>query len=322
MEARLLVCGIALAAAFCCLYAIVRSSLATWNRRCAASGEALSPAAIAHWRIRNGVPTFKPLAQWLLEFKPVEAFARKGRTVLESRDVALTSETMVTLLIAASLVAAALAFLLFKSVAVALLVPICSIAAIDIASGNIRSNQLRQIQETIPDALESMSACFGSGYTLQQTFDQVAKETEGALSLAFASAAHALEAGSGATEVLDDLRKAGLADEMSFVVVALDIQHQTGGSIKQVIDAAADSVKGELALRRSLRVQTAQAELSARIVSAMPLVLVLLFSLVSPGFLTPFFSSATGWALLVIALAMQVSGILLVRRALTVEVSQ
>ena len=164
-----------------------------------------------------------------------------------------------------------------------------------------------------------MSACFGSGYTLQQTFQQVSREREGALGKLFASASHALEAGAATSEVLHGLQVAGIAHEMSFVVVALDIQHQTGGSIKQVLDAATDSVKGELALRRSLRVQTAQAELSARIVSAMPIVLVLMFSLMSPGFLSPFFSSAMGWALLIIALVMQVAGIVLVRKALSIE---
>ena len=89
--------------------------------------------------------------------------------------------------------------------------------------------------------------------------------------------------------------------------------------MRQVIDAASDTVKGELALRRSLRVQTAQAKLSARIVVIMPFLLVAAFSLVSPGFLMPFFSSAFGYALLAVAVVMQVLGIVLVRRALAVE---
>ena len=78
-------------------------------------------------------------------------------------------------------------------------------------------------------------------------------------------------------------------------------------------------VKDTLSLRRSLRVQTAQAKLSARIVVVMPFILVAAFSLVSPDFLMPFFTSVFGYALLGLALVMQVAGIVLVRRALSVE---
>ena len=89
--------------------------------------------------------------------------------------------------------------------------------------------------------------------------------------------------------------------------------------MKQVLDAARDSMKGELALRRSLRVQTAQAKLSARIVVVMPFILVAVFSLASPDFLTPFFSSVFGYALFALAVFMQVAGVVLVHRALSVD---
>lgn len=89
--------------------------------------------------------------------------------------------------------------------------------------------------------------------------------------------------------------------------------------MRQVLEAAAETVKGELALRQSLRVQTAQAKLSARVVTVMPFILVAAFSLASPDFLAPFFAGPAGYALLGLALAMQAAGIVLVRRALAVD---
>ena len=77
--------------------------------------------------------------------------------------------------------------------------------------------------------------------------------------------------------------------------------------------------RGLLALRRSLRVQTAQAKLSARVVAIMPFLLVAAFSLASPDFLSPFFASPLGIGLLTLAIVMQVAGIILVRRALAVD---
>lgn len=51
----------------------------------------------------------------------------------------------------------------------------------------------------------------------------------------------------------------------------------------------------------------------------MPFVLIAVFTLTTEDFLAPFFQSFAGFALLFLAVAMQASGILLVRRMLTVE---
>jgi tight adherence protein B len=79
-------------------------------------------------------------------------------------------------------------------------------------------------------------------------------------------------------------------------------------------------VESELELARNLKVQTAQARLSSSIVTWMPFILVAIFSFVSPGFLSPFFESLAGIALLVVALLMQAAGVFSVRHMLKVEV--
>ena len=106
--------------------------------------------------------------------------------------------------------------------------------------------------------------------------------------------------------------------EILFVSVALEVQHRSGGSMQQVLEAARESVATELSLERQLRVQTAQARLSAQVVTVMPFLLVGAISLLSPGFLGPFFSSVTGLLLLLVALGMQVAGVLIARRMLKV----
>ena len=134
----------------------------------------------------------------------------------------------------------------------------------------------------------------------------------------FQEATHEIAIGKTPDEALDDFKVKATLPELVFVAVALKIQHHAGGSMQQILDTARDSIKNEIELRRSLRVQTAQAKLSARVVTAMPFVLVALFSLITKDFLLPFFSSGLGVSLLVVALVMQASGILAIRRILRV----
>ncbi len=51
----------------------------------------------------------------------------------------------------------------------------------------------------------------------------------------------------------------------------------------------------------------------------MPFILVGLFSLMSPGFLSPFFESLPGMVMLAVALLMEAAGVLVVRRMLKVD---
>lgn len=270
--------------------------------------------------VRNGVSFLRPLAGWLLGWARLSALLDEAVWLLLDWGYVATSEALLSL---------ALAIVAFLALAVGLVTwsPVAACAAcacaIALCVALVKTAQDKRrtaIREAVPDALRAMEVCFQSGLSLLQTFQQVAKEAKGPLRLLFVRGVHLLETGHTTREALEVFRSGALVPELAFVAVALDVQHQTGGSMGQVLESARETVEGELELERSLRVQTAQARLSARIVSVMPFVLIMLFSLVSENFLAPFFASVTGVALLAMALAMQVAGVLLVRRMLKVEV--
>ena len=236
--------------------------------------------------------------------------------LLAERRYVTTERALLSCMVAACVVLGAVAFAATGSAVGAVAIVVCALAG---AAGLARAAADRRgdsVRDAVPDVLRSMGTCFDAGLSLQQTLAQVASEADGPLRSLFAHGAHVLDTGGSATEALGGLRQGSGASELAFVAVALDVQHQTGGSMRQVLDAARDSVEGGLALRRSLKVQTAQAKLSAQVVSVMPFALVAVFSLVSEDFLSPFFASPAGWALLGLALGMQAAGVGMVRRVL------
>ena len=323
MEMRVFLIAAALGAAFACAWAAIRAGALVIRRRRAVLagqiGEGPFAVGLAVWRLRNG---FRPLlgaARVLMRIPRIGAAAEEAAEVLERRGIATTGAALVSVAVVLIAVAAVVVGLATGSAIAAVAVCLCLAAAGAMALGSARDKREEAARDAVPEALESMSACFGSGFTLLQTMQQVAHDVEGPLGESFARSAHILETGGGAQEALNALRTGETASELAFVAVALDVQHESGGAMRQVLDAAADTVKGELALRRSLRVQTAQAKLSARVVAVMPLLLVAAFSLISPDFLAPFFESAFGYVLLGIAIAMQLAGVMLVRRALAVD---
>lgn len=322
MEARMLFALIALVACFVAVFSGSQVLVATLRRHYAAAlaqGESRTAAGLAAWRLRKGFAPFDPLARALLRVRPASRMVGSLMRGLSERGVVVSEQSLASVLLASLVLLGASSGLIAGSPIAAVAAVACACAALVLFSATAKDKRKEAVRDAIPDALESMSVCFGSGFTLLQTFRQVSEDVNGPLGKVFARCSHMLEMGSGAQAALEELRFGAQASELTFVAVALDVQHQSGGAMRQVLGAATEAVKGELALRRSLRVQTAQAKLSARVVSVMPIILVTAFSLASPDFLLPFFESPYGYALLALAIAMQVAGILLVRKALNVE---
>lgn len=196
----------------------------------------------------------------------------------------------------------------------------CALGAASAWASHAYESHRDRIREALPDAIRAMSACFHAGYTLQQTFDQLQHELPGPVGSLFGSARDAMETGSTAKEALAGLRGGSSVPELSFVSVALEVQHRAGGSMRHVLSAACESLESELELRRSLRVHTAQARLSAKVVTGVTIGLVGVLCLLSEDFLAPFFSSGLGMAMLATALCMQAAGIVVIRKMLQVEV--
>lgn len=271
--------------------------------------------------VQNGCKPLLPLSELLLRLQRTERACDDLALLLrEKTDLVFGGCVLMSWLLAVSAFICAVASVLSSSFAGGLACASCFAAGCFGVARTAADRRAEAVRETVPSALRSMGVCFKAGLSVQQTLKQVSLEVQGPLSEAFASAAYVLETGGSVPEALEMLKDRALSSELAFVCVALKIQHSTGGSLSPVLEAARESVQDDIELKRSLRVQTSQARLSARIVTVMPFLLIAVFSLMSEGFLDPFFSSFAGFALLVIALLMQLAGVALVRRMLDVKV--
>lgn len=268
---------------------------------------------------RRGVKPFFPLSRWLAGKSDLLKESMQSASILLSESgIHITEDALLSDLVAITLASAIIGAIIGGSptfgIAIACIVFIGTVSFFRnrFAKRNIA------MREEIPEALRTLAMSFRSGHSLPQVLSDSAQECKGYLGYLFSIASDRIEMGATPEEALAVMRGNERAPELSFVAVAMDIQHQSGGGIALVLESAMDSIEGELKLARSLRVQTAQAKLSASIVTIMPFVLIALFSLFSPDFLTPFFSSPMGMAVLVVALTMQLTGVLIVRRMLNV----
>lgn len=269
--------------------------------------------------LAKGVRPLMPLAKWLIgKSKLIDDSMQSAHILFSERDINIAKEPLLSDLLTLTLLVLVLGTLIGGSptfgVAVACIV---FIGVISFARNRFAKRNIA-MREEIPEALRTLAMSFRSGHSLPQVLHDSSQECKGYLGYLFSVASDRIDMGATPEEALSVMRGNDRVPELSFVAVAMDIQHQSGGRIALVLESAMESIEGELKLARSLRVQTAQAKLSASIVTIMPFVLIALFSLFSPDFLSPFFSSALGMAVLALALIMQLTGVLIVRRMLNV----
>ena len=223
---------------------------------------------------------------------------------------------VVSCILGCACLAAALSFVFTLSPVFAVSIALCVVVGVLTFSGSRLTKATNEMREQVPDAIQCMANCSASGFSLMQTFEQAEKECEGPLGKTFALAHRRMKLGSSVDEALAVFDSVKSVPELKFISIAFRVQHVAGGPISEVLECARESVLSELELARTLRIQTTQAKMSATIVTLMPFVLLALFSFMSPGFLTPFFTSIIGVAIFCVAFFMQATGVLIVRRTL------
>lgn len=272
------------------------------------------------WLVRNGSGPLRRVSELLLRVSAIAAVCDQGVAQLRGRHIETDVEALLSAVLLAGLAGIGVCWLISGSLICGIAVVAAVVASVAAWLGSSGDRRRARMREDLPEALRCMAAGFQSGLPLARCMEQVSQEISGPLGDSFLRSANAVHAGCSVSEALQCLNEEASLPELEFVSVAMDVQHQTGGSMTQTLGFALTLVEDRISLARQMEVQTAQARLSARIVSAMPFVLVALFSLVSEDFLGPFFESAAGIALLFVACLLEIGGILLVRRILRTDV--
>ncbi|MCL2882866.1 MAG: type II secretion system F family protein [Coriobacteriia bacterium] len=281
----------------------------------------LDKSGLATELLRNGLPVLRRLSQRLLAISQVRALVASLQAAMESRGQKATPHVVVELIMLLSAMIALVVGFLTHQVVLAVGLAVAWPWLLKNWSAKQARKRKELLRLQLPDALQSLAFSLQAGYSLSQALQQSAEECADPLAAELAQASADVRSGKSVPEALSWLEQRVGLEEMSFLTAALEIQHRTGGSLKDLLDSASAAIRSSVDLQRQLEVQTAQARLSFRVVSLMPWVLVGVLSLVMKGYLASFFSSLGGFMILLVAVALEAFGVLLIKRILKVDLT-
>jgi Flp pilus assembly protein TadB/Mg-chelatase subunit ChlD len=182
------------------------------------------------------------------------------------------------------------------------------------------AHRRNRFAEQLPDALQVVASALRSGHSFA-----------GALAVVVESANEPMKSEMQRVVAEEQL---GIPMEQSLLVVAermasrdveqlalvSELQREAGGNAAEVIDRVAETVRERFDLRRLIQTLTMQGRMSRWIVSALPVVIILVLQIDNPHYLHPLLASTGGKVVFGLAAAWAVAGSYAIKKIVEIEV--
>jgi len=203
---------------------------------------------------------------------------------------------------------------------VALLVALAVFLLPNIYLRLMRRRRMAEVTRQLPEAMILMANALESGSALVQSMQVVAEGIAPPIRQEFARVDREMQLGIPLEEALDHMTRRLDSRDLGMLVNAIQIHRQLGGSLAEILRAITETIRERVRLAERIRVLTAQSRASAYIITALPVVTVLLLLVIAPGYMNVMFTSVIGVVVLIVCLVMIAVAFFLMARITDVEI--
>jgi tight adherence protein B len=183
-----------------------------------------------------------------------------------------------------------------------------------------RRRRRTRLLAQLPDALDLMAASLRSGLSLVPAIEHLATHQPQPLGQEFLLVVRRQRLGRPLEEALDALRERVGGREVALFAAAVAVARELGGNLSDVLARLAATLREQQAIERKIIALTAQGKLQARIVGALPLVLLLVMNRMEPRPMHMLYTTPQGWAALALLALLETSGLWLLNRQARIDV--
>jgi tight adherence protein B len=183
-----------------------------------------------------------------------------------------------------------------------------------------RKRRFSKFEQELPEALDMMVSALRVGQSLVSALDLVAKETPDPVGTEFRICCEEQNYGLELRTALSNLVSRVPLQDLSMMTTAILIQKETGGNLAEVLDKVSHVIRERFRMRRQIMVHTAQGRMTGWILSFLPVVLGIALYIVNPDTMSLLWKRAIGVKLLYAAGAMTITGALIIRKIVRMDV--
>ena len=152
----------------------------------------------------------------------------------------------------------------------------------------------RNFEDQLGDTLAAVASSLRAGQSFQQAMSTIALDGPDPMAKEFQRVETETRLGRPPDEALQAMAERLASKNFEFVVLAVNIQRQVGGSLSDILDMVSDTVRGRVQFARKVKALTAMGRASAYVLVGMPMFLFLLIWLVDRPYVRPLWAQTAG----------------------------
>jgi tight adherence protein B len=182
------------------------------------------------------------------------------------------------------------------------------------------SHRAKKFEAQLPDVLTLVASSLSTGFSLLQALDSVARDADEPAAKEFSRALAETRIGAELNESLEHLADRMDSKNMRWTAMAIDIQRQVGGNLAETLRSTAETLRDRQSLNRHVKALAAEGKLSAYILIALPVGLLLYMLAANKEYVELLWTTTLGLVMSVAGLLAMAFGIFWMSKVVKVEV--
>lgn len=190
-----------------------------------------------------------------------------------------------------------------------------------------KNGRLKAFNARLADTIVLIANSLRAGSSFLQSIEMVVRESQPPISTEFGRVVREVNLGLPFDQALNNLVRRVRSDDLELMTTAINIQHQVGGNLAEILDSIAFTIRERVRIKGEIRTLTAQGRMSGYVVGFLPIGLLAIISAIAPQFVGPMFEKPPeafglplGVCLLALGGIMMLIGFMFIRRIVSIEV--
>lgn len=183
-----------------------------------------------------------------------------------------------------------------------------------------RSRRLKAFNTALPDAIDLMARALRAGHSMSSAIEVVAEQSAQPVAGEFSQVYQQQKFGLRFRDALLRMADRIPSRDLQFLITAILVQKETGGDLTEILDRTSHVIRERVRIEGEVRTHTAQGRLTGWILGLLPVIMLGLINIVSPGYSSLLFHDPIGQKMLYTGAILILIGGLVIRKVVDVEV--
>ena len=252
------------------------------------------------------------------------AWSERTRSQLERAGLALKLHEYVALRVLSALVAFAIVLAVGNGHPLAFLLGIVAgVVGYMLPAFYVRmriTRQARKFNDQLADMLTMVANSLRAGFGLLQGLDLAAEQSQPPMSTELHHLLRDTRMGASIETALEGMGERVGSYDLDVIITAILIQRSVGSNLSEVLEKVAHTIRERARIQGEINTLTAQKKLSGLVIGLMPPAVVVMMLTVNFDYMSTLFTDPLGRFLLVVAVVMDIVGILIIKRIVSVDI--